>query len=62
MRFLRAMIVSLNLFALMVLFGYISNDSLEGEIKLNLAWALITGFGIEFLYPLVAKLFTKDRK
>ncbi|GEM_PF-4753529 len=61
LRILKAITLSLNLFALITLFDYLSGTSLEEQINRNLAWGFITGFGIEFLTPVVLALFLKKR-
>ncbi len=58
-RILKAITLSLNLFALMTLFDYLSGTSLDEQINQNLAWGFITGFGIEFLTPVVIAFVLK---
>jgi len=62
-RFLRAMTIGLTLFALMLLFDFISTGSVTSSaFKLDLVWGLVTGLGIEFVFPFVLRFFTKGKR
>ena len=60
MRLIRALTISLCLFGLMILFDYSQGNEISESLKLNVLWSLITGFGIEFIYPLFQRLFSKS--
>lgn len=58
-----ALTISLSLFGLIVLYEYLSGSVISSNsIKKDLLWGLITGFGIEYVFPIFQKWLNKRKR